>query len=365
MFFRILLGIKACHEAKICNRDIKLENILLDETFNPKICDFGFSEIDKNEVTGKVGTLKFMAPEVYLKKSYNGYKADIFNLGIALLIFVTGDFGFTAHISDEKARLIYKKDYKKFWDTLKAKGEGISEEFKNLFFRMLNKDSNKRPSIDDVLNDIWFENIRKALKNKEELNILEDKLKKELSEREILVNDGYKLEIDKGNKDNNTLGELDKGSESDNFVFDLDLKPKYIDIESVTKNYIKIKDNINPAKFMSKLYNYIINEYKDICTPEKIEDKKKLKFYVEFENEIAQNLENYLEEEESNSLENDDKEEIENSEEYFVEKENLIIQIIMYETLDGDYLIKFVKKSGELFDFYDKLNKIFSFVKTM
>ena len=70
MFFRILLGIKACHEAKICNRDIKLENILLDETFNPKICDFGFSEIDKNEVTGKVGTLKFMAPEVYLKKSY-------------------------------------------------------------------------------------------------------------------------------------------------------------------------------------------------------------------------------------------------------------------------------------------------------
>ena len=37
----------------------------------------------------------------------------------------------------------------------------------------------------------------------------------------------------------------------------------------------------------------------------------------------------------------------------------------MYETLDGDYLIKFEKKSGELFDFYDKLNKIFSFIKTM
>ena len=137
-------------------------------------------------------------------------------------------------------------------------------------------------------------------------------------------------------------------------------------MESVTKNYIKIKDNINPAKFMSKLYNYIINEYKDICTPEKIEDKKKLKFYVEFENEISKNFEKYLEEEEeSNSLENDDKEEIENSEEYFVEKKNLIIQIIMYETLDGDYLIKFKNKSGELFDFYDKLNKIFSFIKTM
>ena len=163
----------------------------------------------------------------------------------------------------------------------KARGEGISDEFKSLFFRMLIKDSSKRPSIDDVLNDIWFENVRKALKNKEELKMLEDKLNKELSEREILVNDGYKLETDKGNKDNNTLGELDKGSESDNFVFDLDLKPKYIDIESVTKNYIKIKDNINPAKFMSKLYNYIINEYKDICTPEKIEDKKKLKFYVD------------------------------------------------------------------------------------
>ena len=82
-------------------------------------------------------------------------------MGVALLIFVTGDFGFTAHISDENARLIYKKDYKKFWDTLKAKGEGISEEFKNLFFRMLNKDSNKRPSIDDVLNDYGLKILEK------------------------------------------------------------------------------------------------------------------------------------------------------------------------------------------------------------
>ncbi len=47
----------------------------------------------------------------------------------------------------------------------KARGEGISDEFKSLFFRMLIKDSSKRPSIDDVLNDIWFENVRKAVKD--------------------------------------------------------------------------------------------------------------------------------------------------------------------------------------------------------
>ena len=114
LFFRILLGIKACHEAKICNRDIKLENILLDEKYNPKICYFGFAEINKNEVIGEIGTQQYMATEVHKNKSYNGYQVDIFNFGVSLLIFVTGEIDFTSRMSNDNARLIYKKSHKKF-----------------------------------------------------------------------------------------------------------------------------------------------------------------------------------------------------------------------------------------------------------
>jgi serine/threonine protein kinase len=41
LFKYILKGIQAMHDAGICHRNIKLENIFLDEFFKPKICDLG------------------------------------------------------------------------------------------------------------------------------------------------------------------------------------------------------------------------------------------------------------------------------------------------------------------------------------
>ena len=368
LFYRILLGIKTCHDHKICNRDIKLENILLDENFNPKICDFGFAEIDKKEVRGKIGTQKYMAPEVYLQrnKDYDGYMVDIFNLGVALLIFVTGNISFDASIANDNTRLIYKNKKNQFWDTLKAKGEGISETFKDLFFSMLSKDPKKRPDINKVLNHPWFENVRKTLNNKEQLKILEDKLKKELSERKNSIKEGNRLEtMIKGNQDFNSLVDLNRGGESDVCLFDLNLKPEYIDVNTLEKNFIKIEGDINPARFMSELYYYIENEFED-CNLKDINNKNVPKFYVEFENEIEKKLQEYLEEEKSNNIENnegEEKDEAYDVEDDFIESQKLEIKIKMYKTYDEDYLIKFTKKSGELYDFYDKLKKIFSFIR--
>lgn len=81
LFYKILQGIKAFHDIEICNRDIKLDNILLDHNFNLKICDFGFAEINPKELKGRVGTTNYLAPEIF-KNKYNGLMVDIFNLGI-------------------------------------------------------------------------------------------------------------------------------------------------------------------------------------------------------------------------------------------------------------------------------------------
>jgi len=79
IFKQIMLGLKYCHKKCITHRDIKLENILLDENRNVKIIDFGFSTKIPNEQKVKMfcGTPSYMAPEIVTKQEYSGPPADI------------------------------------------------------------------------------------------------------------------------------------------------------------------------------------------------------------------------------------------------------------------------------------------------
>ena len=94
IFLKILKGVQSFHEAGICNRDIKSQNILVDENFNPKICDFGFADFNSTDLKEFLGTEKYAAPEMFYKKPYDGIKADIFSLGVLLLTLTTCKFGF-------------------------------------------------------------------------------------------------------------------------------------------------------------------------------------------------------------------------------------------------------------------------------
>lgn len=74
------------HHLGIVHRDIKSHNILIDSTFNVKVCDFGLSKFNADIGKGNMqyaGTPTYMAPELFQKRSYD-QSVDVFAFGSLL-----------------------------------------------------------------------------------------------------------------------------------------------------------------------------------------------------------------------------------------------------------------------------------------
>lgn len=80
------------------HRDIKPQNIIVDEDFNCRIIDFGLSLYLDNSVEKtrfcKCGTIGYMAPEVIMAKYSNNRfysnKCDLFSFGIIAHMLLMG-----------------------------------------------------------------------------------------------------------------------------------------------------------------------------------------------------------------------------------------------------------------------------------
>ena len=110
IFKQIVEGIVYLHSKNIIHRDIKLENLLLDEIKTLKIIDFGFSVCVKpdQKINNFCGTPTYMAPEIVSKKEYSGAPVDVWALGVLLYVLLCGTFPFKAQDEKELYRKIIK-----------------------------------------------------------------------------------------------------------------------------------------------------------------------------------------------------------------------------------------------------------------
>lgn len=142
--YQTALGVKYLHDKKIIHRDIKPENLLLDDGFNVKMCDFGWScVLEDNQVRESLcGTYEYMPPEI-LNEGTHTSKVDIWCLGILFFEMLHGYSPFPGNSINEVKHKIKNKP---LWVK-----EGVSEFSKDLVSKLLNKDSDKRISVDELL----------------------------------------------------------------------------------------------------------------------------------------------------------------------------------------------------------------------
>lgn len=149
IFGQLCLAVAYVHDRGIVHRDLKLENVLLDERCNVKLGDFGFTR----EFEGKklmetfCGTTGYAAPEMLAGRRYTGEEVDIWSLGVILYALVCGALPF----DDDDEAVMKAKILHGNYDL----PEFLSEECRDLISKILQQDPNARPSIKDVLAHPW------------------------------------------------------------------------------------------------------------------------------------------------------------------------------------------------------------------
>ena len=81
---QIAMAVDYLHEHGVIHRDIKAKNILIDtHTFKCTLIDFGLSCFDCYRFNFLFcGTAQYMAPELIMKKGYEGERVDCWSLGV-------------------------------------------------------------------------------------------------------------------------------------------------------------------------------------------------------------------------------------------------------------------------------------------
>lgn len=69
------------HQNNVVHRDLKLSNILIDEEFCIKLCDFGLSRIVEQTMTSGVVTLWYRAPELLFGEKTYSPAIDMWSIG--------------------------------------------------------------------------------------------------------------------------------------------------------------------------------------------------------------------------------------------------------------------------------------------
>lgn len=155
----IVLAVEYLHDHNIIYRDLKPENVFIDQQGYPKLGDFGFAKVLKGgrKTYTFCGTPGYVAPENVLAYGY-GKAADWWGLGAVMFVLLTGKQPFTSPKTDDQMEIMkrivnpaYRISFPPY----------ISREARSLILALLERKPSKRlGSLEGGSKDIkkhpWF-----------------------------------------------------------------------------------------------------------------------------------------------------------------------------------------------------------------
>ena len=153
---QLVSAISYWHSNNIVHRDIKLDNIIIDDNLKITLIDFGLSKnFSKSKIMkSTTGSPLFMAPEVLHKKYSN--KCDVWSIGVVMYVLLSKRLPFSGECP---ADILSQS---KVWDLAFEKSfwKSISSEAKDLISNMIKFDDKERFTCEQILKHEWFESSK-------------------------------------------------------------------------------------------------------------------------------------------------------------------------------------------------------------
>ncbi len=149
-FIQLCSALDYVHRKGYVHRDIKLENVLLDQKGNVKLCDFGWATPQGDDLTLFCGTLDYMAPELLgLVNRVAPYTqaVDMWALGVLLFELLHGHPPFPGEDPQAKTKSIHQQQL--------VFGKDLSLDCQHLIFSLLTVSPKDRMTFPQLFGHSW------------------------------------------------------------------------------------------------------------------------------------------------------------------------------------------------------------------